>query len=204
MNTGDCSDICKNTNNVIFPKDETLKFINNLFVQVLPVENNSINDKSDSIVGYSAEFPEYWINNHLPETGPECSKCLSTGTINGIFYNYCYDCASIKYKGKRGFGAICKGKCVDTSMVFMKEGIVYSPYFPREWARCHPYGTGPINCNLCKEIGFDSDNMFEGYCPDCIINKFYYERPLLPNVKKRYNLWTEMFECDVKDSTPTE
>jgi hypothetical protein len=55
---------------------------------------------------YTATFPALWAENHLPGTGPnDCEYCLGHfGSWNGVFIGYCTTCASIGYKGERGFG----------------------------------------------------------------------------------------------------
>jgi hypothetical protein len=52
---------------------------------------------------YTRTFPFVWAQTHLPGTGPkECKNCASFGSWNGVFIGYCANCASYKYKGKRG------------------------------------------------------------------------------------------------------
>jgi hypothetical protein len=59
---------------------------------------------------YCGTFPEEWVLDHLPDTGPkECKNCACYGSWNGVFLGYCANCA-IVYNGERGNGFIDIGK----------------------------------------------------------------------------------------------
>jgi hypothetical protein len=62
---------------------------------------------------YCGTFPEEWVLDHFPETGPrECGNCAYYGSWNGVFLGYCANCA-IVYNGERGHGFIDIGKEID-------------------------------------------------------------------------------------------
>ena len=60
---------------------------------------------------YCGTFPEKWVLDHLPNTGPkECENCACYGSWNGVFLGYCANCAEYVYNGERGRGFIDIGK----------------------------------------------------------------------------------------------
>jgi hypothetical protein len=60
---------------------------------------------------YCGTFPEEWVLDHLPGTGPkECGNCADYGSWNGVFLGYCANCAQYVYNGVRGRGFIDIGK----------------------------------------------------------------------------------------------
>jgi hypothetical protein len=62
---------------------------------------------------YCGTFPEEWVLDHFPDTGPrECGNCAYYGSWNGVFLGYCANCA-IVYNGERGHGFIDIGKECD-------------------------------------------------------------------------------------------
>ena len=63
---------------------------------------------------YCGTFPEEWVLDHLPDTGPkECGNCAYYGSWNGVFLGYCCNCAQYVYNGERGHGFIDIGKECD-------------------------------------------------------------------------------------------
>jgi len=62
---------------------------------------------------YCGTFPEEWVLDHFPDTGPkECKNCAYYGSWNGVFLGYCANCAYM-YNGERGQGFIDIGKECD-------------------------------------------------------------------------------------------
>jgi len=60
---------------------------------------------------YCGTFPEEWVLDHLPDTGPkECKNCACYGSWNGVFLGYCINCARYVYNGERGRGFIDIGR----------------------------------------------------------------------------------------------
>lgn len=57
---------------------------------------------------------------------------------------------------------------------YQRDGITYAEQFPERWARYHYPGTGPIQCEGCREYGF-WNNAFVCYCIKCA-NIYEYER----------------------------
>ena len=55
---------------------------------------------------YANTFPEFWAVHQEPETGTECSNCMTYGGWNGVFCIYCANCAEHVYQGTRGSGVI--------------------------------------------------------------------------------------------------
>jgi len=67
---------------------------------------------------YCGTFPEEWVLDHFPDTGPrECGNCAYYGSWNGVFLGYCANCA-IVYNGERGHGFIDIGREGDGSWDF--------------------------------------------------------------------------------------
>uniref|UniRef100_A0A6C0K4B1 Uncharacterized protein n=1 Tax=viral metagenome TaxID=1070528 RepID=A0A6C0K4B1_9ZZZZ len=65
---------------------------------------------------YCGTFPEEWVLDHFPDTGPrECENCAYYGSWNGVFLGYCANCAINAYNGERGHGFIDIGREYDTS-----------------------------------------------------------------------------------------
>jgi hypothetical protein len=63
---------------------------------------------------YCGTFPEEWVLNHMPDTGPkECKNCAHYGSWNGVFLGYCANCARLVYNGERGCGFIDIGRECD-------------------------------------------------------------------------------------------
>jgi len=59
---------------------------------------------------YCGTFPEEWVLDHFPGTGPkECRNCAQFGSWNGVFLGYCCNCAYYEYNGERGRGLINVG-----------------------------------------------------------------------------------------------
>jgi len=53
---------------------------------------------------YALKFPEEWMKNHKPGTGPECLNCLAHASWRGALIGYCGNCAT-EYEGfSRGPG----------------------------------------------------------------------------------------------------
>jgi hypothetical protein len=60
---------------------------------------------------YCGTFPEEWVLDHSPGTGPkDCGNCSYYGSWNGVFLGYCANCAQYVYNGVRGRGFIDIGK----------------------------------------------------------------------------------------------
>jgi hypothetical protein len=77
---------------------------------------------------YCGTFPEEWVLNHFPGTGPkECENCAYYGSWNGVFLGYCSNCAKYQYNGKRGHGFIDIGREGDASCD-MDEISVFDTY----------------------------------------------------------------------------
>jgi len=56
---------------------------------------------------YHPSFPNEWVLNHAPGTGPEqCGNCAKYGSYQGQFIGYCANCAMDPYQGQRGRGFI--------------------------------------------------------------------------------------------------
>ena len=67
---------------------------------------------------YCGTFPEEWVLDHFPDTGPkECGNCAYYGSWNGVFIGYCANCACM-YNGERGQGFIDIGKECDYTFDF--------------------------------------------------------------------------------------
>jgi hypothetical protein len=67
---------------------------------------------------YCGTFPEEWVLDHLPHTGPkECGNCADYGSWNGVFLGYCANCAQYVYNGLRGQGFIDIGKEISSEDV---------------------------------------------------------------------------------------
>jgi len=63
---------------------------------------------------YCGTFPEEWVLDNLPDTGPrECKNCQHYGSWNGVFLGYCANCARLVYNGERGYGFIDVGRECD-------------------------------------------------------------------------------------------
>jgi hypothetical protein len=53
---------------------------------------------------YDNSFPIVWAESHMKGTGPsDCTCCQKYGSWNGVFVDYCLNCAQI-YNGERGKG----------------------------------------------------------------------------------------------------
>jgi len=69
---------------------------------------------------YCGTFPEEWVLDHFPDTGPrECGNCAYYGSWNGVFLGYCANCAQFAYNGERGRGFIDFGKEYDYNPDFL-------------------------------------------------------------------------------------
>jgi len=67
---------------------------------------------------YCGTFPEEWVLDHLPGTGPkDCGNCSYFGSWNGVFLGYCANCAHYVYNGERGRGLIEIGEENDENVV---------------------------------------------------------------------------------------
>ena len=67
---------------------------------------------------YCETFPEEWVLDHLPGTGPkDCGNCACYGSWNGVFLGYCANCAAYEYNGERGRGLIDIGEENDDNKV---------------------------------------------------------------------------------------
>jgi hypothetical protein len=59
--------------------------------------------------------------------------------------------------------------------MYMYDEELYDRRFPLEWAMNHKPKTGPKECKCCREYG-SWRGCFIGYCANCAINEYKYER----------------------------
>lgn len=68
------------------------------------------NKKIYNGIAYDIRFPDEWITDYKPNTGPnECLNCALNGVWRGSFIGYCCNCAYFDYNYTRGCGMFGRG-----------------------------------------------------------------------------------------------
>ena len=121
---------------------------------------------------YSERFPEDWITNYIPGTGPnDCMNCYVYGTNQyGCFEMYCANCAIYTYNCKRGLGASNYGiecsldyiqnECPDIFEEIMKSGYVSASetYLKEREKEDDEYADMPPLISVNEEIDDDDED----------------------------------------------